>query len=513
MKLAFILLIATSLSATGSDRTQALLAIQDAIRSGNLDAATRSIDLRLRENPTDGGLWNLRGVVFAQRNDLASARRAFAEAVRLSPSLKPAWQNLARACQAQGSDSSATECAENSWRQVLRFDPKDAEAHISLAFLYEQGGNFERSLHELDAERDAEKRDLRLSALDCLDLAALGHTKEALALAAEIASHPEFGEADFTSLERALDAPQSAPVAVALLEALQHRGAASLPSWQRLAAAYERVHRNDDARKVLEQVVVLDPKNVKHLIELARLADASKNYEEELGYLAHARDLDPSNPNIEYLFGLTAVKMNLPIEARKSFEKALSLDPSNAACHYELGLVILTTRQANEAVAQFEKYLAMRPNDARGHFALGVAEFSAGDYDAARREFAREYPDRQMKAEATYYRGRIANVEGDRESAARLLQQALALSPSLAEAHTELARVYVANKDFKSGMDQLNRALHFDPTSFRANSDLLALYERTHDARAEQQKELVKNLDAERSRRAELMLRTIEVVP
>jgi hypothetical protein len=39
------------------------------------------------------------------------------------------------------------------------------------------------------------------------------------------------------------------------------------------------------------------------------------------------------------------------------------------------------------------------------------------------------------------------------------------------------------------------------------------LYKRTHDPRAEKQAELLKKLDEDRSKRAELMLRTIEVRP
>jgi hypothetical protein len=42
---------------------------------------------------------------------------------------------------------------------------------------------------------------------------------------------------------------------------------------------------------------------------------------------------------------------------------------------------------------------------------------------------------------------------------------------------------------------------------------LLVLYKRTHDARAVKQSELLKKLDEDRSKRAELMLRTIEVKP
>jgi len=59
----------------------------------------------------------------------------------------------------------------------------------------------------------------------------------------------------------------------------------------------------------------------------------------------------------------------------------------------------------------------------------------------------------------------------------------------------------------------LDRALSLDANSFQANATLLALYQRTHDPRAEEQSERLRKLDADRSARQELMLRTIELRP
>jgi hypothetical protein len=65
----------------------------------------------------------------------------------------------------------------------------------------------------------------------------------------------------------------------------------------------------------------------------------------------------------------------------------------------------------------------------------------------------------------------------------------------------------------KEAQEELDRALKLDPTSFQANERLLVLYRRTHDPRADTQAAVLKKLDQERSKRADLMLRTIEVRP
>ncbi len=85
--------------------------------------------------------------------------------------------------------------------------------------------------------------------------------------------------------------------------------------------------------------------------------------------------------------------------------------------------------------------------------------------------------------------------------------------PDFAESHMELARVLMLKGELAAAHTELDRALAVDPRSFQANTQLVVVYRRTHDARAEKQAQLVKDLDEDRSKRAELMLRTIEARP
>ncbi len=144
MKLLVVLLAsALSLGAQDGNLTQAELAIQDAIQANDLAGASRLLDAALEHHPREGGLINLRGIVHARRNEFAEAREDFAEAVRLAPSLTPAWQNLARACQMESeTDPSSVACAIDSWQHVSRAKPEDEEARGSLALLYERQRKF-----------------------------------------------------------------------------------------------------------------------------------------------------------------------------------------------------------------------------------------------------------------------------------------------------------------------------------------------------------------------------------
>lgn len=402
----FALLLALAMGSR-PDLDSVLLSIQSTIQSGDLDRASQQLDSALTDYPKSGGLYNLRGVVRAQRNELTAAHQDFASAVRLDPKLVPAWQNLARACQIENDSA----CTIDAWQHVLALQPGDIEAHRSLA------------------------------------------------------------------------------------------------------VAYEQTQRIPDAEKMLEQLVVLDPKDPAHLLELARLQDKARNYEGALSYLAHARDIAPNDAQIHFLWAQEAMKLNLVAEARASLQRALAIDPQNPAFNYAMGFVLLSTRDAATAGSYFQKYVAARPDNPKGHYALGIAEYASGDYAKSKAEMHRVESDPQTAGGAAYFLGRMARQEDDLDAAARHLQKAIQLLPQFSESHTELARIWMRKGRLADARAELDRAIQLDPQSFEANMQLLVVYRRTRDPRAAAQAARVKQLDESRSKRAELALRTIEVRP
>ena len=481
---------------------------------GKQEEALRLIAKELTQSPNEAGLFNLRGIVYAQRGELAPARSDFEQAVRLDSGLVPAWQNLARSCQLMtGRDSTAARCTIDAWQHVLRERPTDTEARFSLATLFEWQGRFADSLREIQKLPGGESARAAVLAVHCADLAGLHRLEEAAGVALRLTHAPGFSEADVTSIFPVLEASKSAAVIVTLVEALVAKNSASSQSLRQLAIAYEQMQRLADARKTLESLAHEEPNEKEHLFELARVSYLSHDLEGALGYLAHARDLTPKDPRVHFLFGMVSVEMELPLEARKSLEKAIALDPHNPDYSYAMGAVLLSRGESANAIPYFGKYITARPKDARGHFALGAAYFASGDYDHCRQEMQGIRDDPKTQAGAVYFLGRVARVDDKLDESADLLERSIALLPSFAEGYTELARTRLRQGRIEQARSALDRALSLDPESYQANSALLALFQRTHDSRAVEQSAHLQKLDSERSRRWELMLRNIEVKP
>jgi Flp pilus assembly protein TadD len=497
LKTAFIILLSTALFAADQ---QTLLAIQDAITTGNLEAASKRLQTNLQAHPNDAGLLNLRGVVHAERGEVGAAQDDFARAVALAPDLMPAWQNLGRACQMDASNT----CAEHAWKRVLRWHPTDVEAHKGLAVALQRSGNYADSLQAMAGVPE----DTAQLMVQCLDYSGLHQLEKADAAARNLAQHSDFAEGDLEAMNAA------APSARVILgEALDARGELKLGGLKQLAMAYETANRLSDERKTLERIAAAEPQNTADLLELARIAEKQNDHTGALGYVGHARDLTPQDPQVHFLFGMVAAEMELPMEARRSFDKALQLAPANPDYNYAMGAVILTTRDAATAARYFQKFVDARPDDAKGHYALGLAEFTSGDYASASKQLQSVENNASFGGGAEFFLGRMARLDGDLEAAARYQAKAIAKLPRFAEPHTEMARVRMLEGKLDDAGAELKRALALNPQSFQANEQLLVLYKKTHDERASGQAEMVKKLDEERSKREDLMLRGVEIRP
>jgi len=121
------------------------------------------------------------------------------------------------------------------------------------------------------------------------------------------------------------------------------------------------------------------------------------------------------------------VEMELPVEARRSLEKALAIDPKNPQYNYAMGGVLLSGGRGAESVAYFARYVAALPGDPKGHLALGAAYFASMDYDRCRAEMLAIAKDPKTEARASYYLGRVARMEENYDEALGYLEQGLPL--------------------------------------------------------------------------------------
>jgi tetratricopeptide (TPR) repeat protein len=505
---------AEALGRDASTYERTILEIQKQIETGNFEVARTLIAAALRRYPHDGGVENLRGITEIEQGHTTAATKAFSDAIIDNPRLTGAYLNLSRIkMQSAATDLSARADALRLSLKVLQLDPASDEAHYQVATIHYWNKGYRASLEYLHKLSAQARQKIGAEALLCADLAALGHRQETDEAARTLAANPDLTEQDVNISLPALRAARRADLVEWLLNAAAKQEALSVDGLRVLGLAQEAEGKLQLARVTLEAAFAADSKSAEILEDLTRIAKAAGDNEGALGYLAHARELQPTKADLPYEFGVICVRLGLYAEARKAITEALRLDPDNGEYNLGMGLVVSFSEDPSQSLTYLARYHALRPQDPEGLLALGAANFRAKDYEASLVWLKQAVSSDKTAADAHFYLGRIARVEGRLDEATTELKWSLALRPDQPETLAELGQISIQLHDFDHATTYFDQALHKDPESYAANFGLLQLYARTGDSRRENQShrfDEIKNIKDERDRQ---MMRVIEIRP
>ena len=509
-----LLLCALPVSAAPPSLAESLARAQNLLEQGDRATARTELMQALQAHPANPAIENFLGVVEAQEGHYQAAEARFREAIRGAPGLSDAYLNLGRLYQENAAtDAGALGKALATYDALLRYEPAHPEALYQSALLLQVRGEFAPSLERLSRLPDARQQRAQVLAVRCADEAGLGHRAEADRAADALLARPELAETDVLSILPVLSGHQRDDLAVRLLEGLRSRGLASAEGFQRLGIGYEAAGRLDAAREALEASAASRPAAVPILMDLARVAWKAGDRRGALGYLAHARALDPKDARIHFLFGMICVELELGVEAYNSLKQAVALEPESASYNYGMGAVSLHRRDPSEAAPYFRKYASLKPDDPRGPLAVGVAGFMARDFASARPELERAARSPSTAAAANYFLARIAREENEVDRALALVDKALQAEPGYADAWAERGLLHLRKRELDVAEKDLRRCLELEPANHLGNLHLLALYQRSRDPRQEEQARRVEELGAKREQQAEEFRRIIEVRP
>src|SRR5262249_26286825 len=280
----------------GSAYQQAVLEIQQEIEAGNLADARKLIAAAEEKYPQDGGLENLLGVVEIQQGHTAEAKQDFSNAITHNPRLVSAYLNLSRIeMQTAASDPKVRADALRHSLKIVQLDPRNDEAHYQLANLYLWDKQHQLSLNQLERLSESARTQVGAQALFCADRAALGQHDATTVAANALAANPDLTEADAETCLPKLQKARRADLIELLYARVPSPSASAL---RILGLAQEANGKLKDARATLEVAFAKSNNSVVILEDLTRVARAQNDNDGALGYIAHARDLAPSDAQL-----------------------------------------------------------------------------------------------------------------------------------------------------------------------------------------------------------------------
>jgi tetratricopeptide (TPR) repeat protein len=513
LTLSLLLLTQTIAAQPSQEPYRALvLEIQQHMEQNDLEGARSLITGAQARFPTNGGLENLLGVIEIQEGHADRAIHEFSAAILHEPSLSSAYLNLGRIyMQTADKDKTARASALRVYDKLLRMEPNNAEANYQAAMLLMWDQSYERSLEHLIRLSPDDRSRIGALIVLCADEAALHHAPAADKAAAAIVAAPDLTEQDAMEVLPALQAARRADLIESIFAAANNKSPLSADGLRILGLAQEGEGQLDIARKTLELAFAQSNSSVPILVDLTRVAKASKDYQGALGYLAHARDLQPNDASFAYEFGVICLRMGLLGESRKAMGEAVKLSPDNPEYNYGMGTVSSFAQDATQGLPYLQKYHALRPSDPLALLAIGTTYFRAKNYESARVWLKQAVAHEATAADAHYYLGRIARVENHLEDAKRELEQANTLTPNRPDILAELGQVFIAMHEYREAQGYLDRAVARDPENYGANFGLLQLYARTGDPRREEQSKRFDEIKSKDDEHYQEMMRVIDV--
>ncbi len=243
------------------------------------------------------------------------------------------------------------------------------------------------------------------------------------------------------------------------------------PGRAHLGLLYLQMGRSQEAVPQLREAVRIDPTRtdatgalVHILQDQSQAAVDADDLQDALALLNEARRYAPDNADVQYGFGMLALRLSLHQDAVDAFQKTLQLRKNDPLALYNLGRAFMELSKFEEARQQFAEYVTLRPNDPSGYCALGMTLAALERSEEARAEFEHSIELAPVQTESYYRLGLLELQSREFEAASKHLRKALEREPAHAPALTALGRVAFEQKHYTEAIGLLQQAIVSDNT-------------------------------------------------
>lgn len=338
-----------------------------ALRSlGKTDEAEAALRKTLGLQPTYVRAQVALGELLIERQRLTDARPLLEKAVAAEPENARAHRAFARLCLAEKQYNLA---AEHLVR-AASIDPGNGSIYVDLAFAQKQSGDRVGALQSL-----ARALQINPSNVDALRLRS-GLEREAKDFRAAANDAEAIGKLS-PSVENEIDLASLYRDAGETEKALQvcTRATASYPSSRALQVAEAdlllQLHRNDEARPILQKLVETDPTDKNSLAALAD-AVAPKDPATAVELYRRALEIDPRDQTSRARYGASLIRVKRFAEAAAELERVLTSSPDEAQARRSLAAAYFELDRFGDAATQFRWLVAHQPDTALPYYFLGI---------------------------------------------------------------------------------------------------------------------------------------------
>ena len=478
------------------------------LSQGQLDQAETEARKALKSPDSRALALAMLGTIRLQESKYEESVSFLTQALTLNPRLPGARTSLGSAYFLQGK----LDLARKSFREVLRIDPANVNARLSLAKVEASLHNFQQSLDaagpivpELMGSEDG----LLLLATDYV---ALGQKEKLKGLVEDwkrMPAAPPEASLDFGDL---LAASGMTVEAKAIYESQETKIATQQSSIlaYRLGRCFLALGALDRAETNLQRALTEDPQCVVCLQGLAEVAQRQGNTEKALAQLIVAKQKDPENPEVLFEFGRVCLQRNLLDDAMPALTKAVALKPDQEPYVYVLGSAYVAQHDLPKAASLYGELLQKHPKDAILNYAMGAVYYLQHKYPEAESSLKESLLVQPKQIAAPYYLGLTYDAIGQDDQAVTILRDLVKDYPDHAPSYVQLGSILLRRHQYDESQKDLERALALDPGSVEAHYQMSVLLRRLgKTVESDQQLAESRKLEGERRAQANVHLRLL----
>lgn len=397
-------------------------------------------------------------------------------------------------------------------RNVLKIDPKDADAYFLYAQVEEKEQNWKKAaagyhevlelnpLHDRAAIKLAkyylEARGLT-QAEELADRVLTAQPGHVPAQAIKIAIHALSGrlnDAVQQAEQLTADAPtepDSALVMTSVYRAV-HRSAEAVPHLRRaldanpnnlelleaLSTTLIKQGHPADAEAVLAQIVAVEPTVFNHRLRQVALYDQQQLYEKAEAILQDAIRASPEDEKrrlalVEYVAKRRGVE---PAEA--ALQQAKKDMPRASKVWFALGSLYESTQRSEQARTVYRDMQAQfsgKPEALDAQVKLAAMDWNSGKTEEAERQLQSVFKENALSTEALMLRGKIALQRGNGKDTITDFRSILREQPEWGEGYVLLARAHLMAGQSELARESLDRAVSIKPMSVDAQMLIVGL--------------------------------------
>jgi Flp pilus assembly protein TadD len=391
--------------------------------------ALRLLAPLLRASPKDASLWTLRGVALDGQGHTRESLASFHHALALDGSFLPALEGAAQTAYLHN-DPKALGYVEN----LLAHAPENEVANAMAGALTYQSHECGRSVAYYEKSKEQVYRDRRAvdEYADCL--LKQQQTEQGVAVLSRAAElYPESVQFKYNLAVAQLQNHQPGQ-AVDVLSPLSTVKDADLLNL--LALAYEQAKRPDDAFRVLESAIEINPLDETNYLDLAILC--LEHNQEQRSVLAATAGIAriPKASSLYLIRGVAYAQLAKYDKAESDFMTAAELDPNQPHSTIAMSLLYSDRNELEKEKALLTKQLTVTPNDAVTNYMLADLLIRSGalphqpNFDKALMHLGRSLAAKPDSAEAQILMAKLLTQDGNYADALSHVEVALKVEPN-----------------------------------------------------------------------------------